>query len=603
MELTEQQQKVIDYDEGCCVVKACPGSGKTMSVALRIDKLLNTKEFNRTGIAAMSFTNAAADEIKDKLVKHNGEQFSLDHPHFIGTIDKFINTYIFLPFGHLIMGCGKRPEMVGEPYRHWSKGKGERVYVKDKKKGFPVMVNANPHEYFDGTSFTITGELYNLISAQEFHFSFKPDKYYNNDGTVHKKVQDVIDAKWENFREGYANQSDANYLALKILEKYPLIAKAIANKFQYFIIDEAQDTNAIQMKIIEILNDRGAKNIMLIGDRNQSIYEWNMADPELFDKKYNDWNKIELLENWRSSQHICDFSMAFAKTFKRNETSTAVSDVATYAYIPTTTGYAGRTKADLEVVIDHFISECEANGISIDTQKVAVLFRGYKIGNAITGDDKISDQQTLPWKKGAYYVRDIVAGKLLMEKGRINEGYKIIERAYFDALYKPGNENYHCNAALIATYIEAHGFQTHRNQIFNFIKLLPTATGSNLKDWVKNSNDNLKAASLAISLNVDNAKANEVIDKYFDLKSAAPNLPYYFGTIHSVKGKTFDAVLVLVDKKTGGSYNYTTLLNKGADKEQEEELRTIYVGMTRPRKILMLGVPAEDKETWEKKTV
>lgn len=75
------------------------------------------------------------------------------------------------------------------------------------------------------------------------------------------------------------------------------------------------------------------------------------------------------------------------------------------------------------------------------------------------------------------------------------------------------------------------------------------------------------------------------------------------GTIHSVKGETFEAVLVILRKKGIGSY-YKTLLKKKDSIQDNEELRIVYVGITRPRKLLVLAVPDEEnKSAWESKLV
>ena len=127
--LSDKQKEILNYSKGTVVVKACPGSGKTYSVSARISKLIIENEFRRKGIAAISFTNVACSEIEQKLRDDFGIYVPLKHPHFIGTIDSFINTYIFLPFGHLIMKCSIRPVLVGEPHSNWSHKSFERDYA------------------------------------------------------------------------------------------------------------------------------------------------------------------------------------------------------------------------------------------------------------------------------------------------------------------------------------------------------------------------------------------------------------------------------------------------------------------------------------------
>ena len=76
---------------------------------------------------------------------------------------------------------------------------------------------------------------------------------------------------------------------------------------------------------------------------------------------------------------------------------------------------------------------------------------------------------------------------------------------------------------------------------------------------------------------------------------------FRMGTIHSIKGETFEASLVLLKKKGIGSY-YKTLLNGNVKIEENEELRIVYVGITRPRRLLVIAVPDEaNKVAWESK--
>ena len=118
--LSETQCKVVFEKEGKVVVMACPGSGKTYSVAARLADRMSKWPLNYQGIATISFTNAAWQEIERQVTTHFNIAKPIPYPHFLGTIDSFVNRFIFLPFGHLIMGCSDRPVLVGEPHGPWS---------------------------------------------------------------------------------------------------------------------------------------------------------------------------------------------------------------------------------------------------------------------------------------------------------------------------------------------------------------------------------------------------------------------------------------------------------------------------------------------------
>lgn len=604
--LSEDQRKILSYDKGTVVIKACPGSGKTYSVAARISKLLNENEFQRKGIAALSFTNVACDEITEKLTDHFGVRSFNKHPHFLGTIDRFVNHYIFLPFGHLVMKCPGRPELVGEPYSYWTKGKGERKFSYIRNKGV-TCVAANPDGYFDSVTFDINNEIIPIVPEREIHFSLKKDKYYKKNGDPVKRIQELIDSKWKNFKLGFANQSDANYISLKVLEKYPLIAENIANQFEYFIIDEAQDTDEIQMRIIDILHGKGANNIMLVGDRDQAIFEWNSARPELFDDKYNLWDKIELIENRRSSQKICNF-IKHLSSFPRIQS--VDKSISAYDYSPEIFGFDWpsqqinfeTSKRSFTKIIKYFIMNCEQHGIKIDKSSVAVLYRGKNNAAYLDIKRDVYEYDKLPWLFRNYHVKDIVRGLFLYENGFYNEGYKFLEKGFIEALNKNNDPEFHCTSEFIQKLIIKGGFLNHRKHIFQLVNSLAPTKGKTLTQWITLSNTLLQANGINIQLAINQQNGAILIEELFggDLNKRDLH-PFYYGTIHSAKGKTFEAVLLILGKKPGNNSFYSTMLTKGPKPGEEEELRNVYVAISRPRKILMMATPNEDVELWKKK--
>ena len=99
--LSDVQRSIVFDKKGKFVVRACPGSGKTYSVAARLARLIGAWDKKHQGIAAISFTNAAWQEIRLQLETHFGITTSINYPHFLGTIDSFINQNIFLLSGIL----------------------------------------------------------------------------------------------------------------------------------------------------------------------------------------------------------------------------------------------------------------------------------------------------------------------------------------------------------------------------------------------------------------------------------------------------------------------------------------------------------------------
>jgi DNA helicase-2/ATP-dependent DNA helicase PcrA len=106
-----------------------------------------------------------------------------------------------------------------------------------------------------------------------------------------------------------------------------------------------------------------------------------------------------------------------------------------------------------------------------------------------------------------------------------------------------------------------------------------------------------------LDINIDKAKVP--FDELFSRDILAkPELDYRMGTVHSVKGETFEAVLLCLGRKAGNNSLYENLLKKNFDKlndREKEELRIVYVGITRPRKLLVIAVPSEKDKTFRRR--
>jgi DNA helicase-2/ATP-dependent DNA helicase PcrA len=556
--LSDRQREIVFNKNGMFVVRACPGSGKTYCVSARLARLILDWKKGYQGIAAVSFTNVAWREIEKKYSEEFQSGKSVSFPHYLGTIDGFINKYIFLPHGHLVLKCTGRPTLVGEPHGIWT-GK----YFSDS--------------LFDNISYMIDGTLYAINDR------IMPQNWLSNMSIVRSK---------KNINSGgYATQSDANYFAMRILEKFPQIAKAIAFRFPYLIVDEAQDTSDIQMHIIDLLIANGLNEVMLVGDPDQAIFEWNDARPDLLNQKFNQWeNSIVLNESRRSSQRICNFTFNMSSLA---ESSTAVSnEVRDFEHQPKVIIYEN----NLPQIVAEFIEECNQNGIAVSAKSVAVICRSKNIINEITGIPDIPFNSS-PWSTHDNYTKDFARGKFLYDNGDFKGGFRAIEKA---VLKQVGRLSF-CSEETMKKMIDEIGFLKFKLQVFEFINILPK-TDITLGNWVELTNAKLAEFNIEFRISITNAGSNCTFNQVFLNESTnIIDRNYRLGTVHSVKGETFEATL-LVLKTKGIGKAYKTILNQNISISDSEELRIAYVGMTRPRKILVLAVPNNDnKIAWENK--
>lgn len=558
--LSNNQREIVFDKSGKFVVRACPGSGKTFCVSARLARLISGWKKEYEGIAAVSFTNVAWQEIEKKFSEEFQLGDKITFPHFLGTIDSFINKYIFLPYGHLVLKCKSRPTLVGEPHGIWT-GK----YFSDS--------------LFDNISYKIDGSFYAINER------VMPTNWQDN--------LNIIRSKKNINKGGFATQSDANYFAMKILEEFPQIAKAVALRFPYLIVDEAQDTSEIQMRIIDLLITNGLNEVMLVGDPDQAIFEWNDARPDLLNQKFNDWeNSIVLNESRRSSQLICNATFNISSL---DEVSTAVTeDVKNFEHTPRIILYNN----NLPQVVAEFLEECNQNGILVSEDTVAVIYRSKNLMNEITGIPEVPFGSS-PWATHDNYTKDFAKGKFLYDNGDFKVGFKAIEKA----LLKQIRNLPFCSEETIEEIIRRIGFVKFKSQVFNFINLLPK-TDTTLGNWVNKTNQILTEKKLKFQLNITNAGTNYTFKQVFLNESEkVADRNYRLGTVHSVKGETFDATLLILKTKGIGKA-YKTILNQNISISESEELRISYVGMTRPRKILVIAVPnQENKTAWENKLI
>lgn len=568
--LSDSQREIVFNKSGKFVVRACPGSGKTFCVGARLARLVHEWKNRHEGIAVLSFTNVAWQEIEKKCA----EKFSLtkiSYPHFLGTIDSFINKYIFLPFGHLILGCKGRPTLVGEPHGAWSGGKYDR----------------DPNKHFDICSFDIDGNLIPIGNMQAFGFAWR-----NKDGSINGNVVNLEKAKKALLKSGYANQSDANYFAMKILEKYPQIAKAIAVRFPYLIVDEAQDTSDIQMRIIDLLIENGLDEVMLVGDPDQAIFEWNDAKPELLTQKYDGWeNSIVLNENRRSSQKICGFTFGISSL--NAASASANEQVREFAHQPKIITYNN----NLPQIVSDFIEECRQHGVNITKESTAVIYRSKSIINEVLDIPEIAFGTNI-WVDN--HTREFAKGKFLYDNGRVKDGFRIIEKVLLKTILGLS----FCSENDISNAINRMGFITLKSQVYAFINLLPL-TNIPIGEWIAITNRTLQENNCGFELHVHADGLNYAFPQLFlNENRQIIEKDYRYGTVHSVKGETFEAVLLILKTRSAQGKAYKTLLNQNIHISASEELRIAYVGMTRPSKILVIAVPNEEnKSAWENKLI
>ena len=330
---------------------------------------------------------------------------------------------------------------------------------------------------------------------------------------------------------------------------------------------------------------------MLVGDPDQAIFEWHGAKPQLFIDKFNAWkeNSIFLNENRRSSQNICDCTCRLSSL---EGTSTSINeDVKECTFIPIVRTYDIDKTDEL---IEEFRNLCSDFNIDVTPENAAIIFRSNNLFNAITGIKEIGFNNE-PWEINCSYAKDFAKGKYLFCQGDFKRGFTLIEKAIIKAL----SDSHYCSNQDLERVVELNGFVNFRKGVYELLSMLPD-TDCTIGEWIDGANSIFKDNGLKIDLKIKTSKGSLSFDQLFGLDNKnITESDFRIGNIHSIKGETFEAVLVILKTKGIGAM-YKTMLKNNTQISDEEELRIVYVGITRPRQLLLLAVPDEaNKAAWE----
>ncbi len=285
-ELNDGQRSAVLNTEGPTLVVAGAGSGKTKVLTSRLAYIVNEKKAYPNQILCVTFTNKAAKEMRDRVLKNlNGKLSSLS---WLGTFHaisvKFLRRHaeaVGLKSNFTILDTDDQKKLI----RNISKA--ENI---DVKKISPQFILAFIDRWKNKGLLPEEVKLSkNLILENQI---LKIYKIYQ------KKIIDLNSCDF----------GDLILYCVKLFEKNPDIRKIYSNNFKYILVDEYQDTNFIQNKWLNLIVNEN-KNICCVGDDDQSIYSWRGAEIKnflSFDKVYPKCKIFKLEQNYRSTKNILD---------------------------------------------------------------------------------------------------------------------------------------------------------------------------------------------------------------------------------------------------------------------------------------------------------
>jgi len=283
MKLNPGQNEAVKYVSGACLVLAGAGSGKTGVICQKIAYLIQKCDYKARNIAAVTFTNKAAREMKERIVKMLGKDLT-----------RGLTVSTFHSLGLDIV----RREIKTLGY----------------KPGFTLFDDQDSLSLLkELTIDELDGDKDLLSKLQSRISNWKNDLLLPD--AVTKMASDADSVEYAEFYQRYHQHMKA-YNALDfddliliptlLLKNYPEVLERWRNKIRYLLVDEYQDTNASQYELVKLIaGERG--RLTVVGDDDQSIYSWRGAKPEnlvLLGKDFPQLKLIKLEQNYRSSGRI-----------------------------------------------------------------------------------------------------------------------------------------------------------------------------------------------------------------------------------------------------------------------------------------------------------
>lgn len=278
-------------------LQAVPGSGKTTALLAKLVILERKLPFaDGSGILVLSHTNAAIDEIKEKIQKHCPRLFS--YPNFIGTIQSFVDEFLAIPF--YVHKCKKKPNRIDhEIYNEVATNRYNNLPNSAAKTW--LNNQHDPENLFKNFRFDIDLNLTNGMNGNIILRSNSNSASYKTFKTIKQQI----------LLSGVLNYDDAYFLAECYLKEIPNIRTILQKRFSFVFVDEMQDMDTHQYNLLEkIFYDEGnsVSKIQRIGDKNQAIYNSVKATDVWQDRA----DVLRLNGSQRLSKPIADVVKKFA---------------------------------------------------------------------------------------------------------------------------------------------------------------------------------------------------------------------------------------------------------------------------------------------------
>jgi DNA helicase II / ATP-dependent DNA helicase PcrA len=560
MKLTGQQRNAVQH-LGHTVITACPGSGKTRTIIAKVLRCIDELSGTPRKVACITYTNTAVHEIENRI-RASGAATS-EGCYEVSTIHAFCQANIL----------GKY---------HWM--------MEAYKDGYIVL--PSDHDAYIELVKEI-GDRYSLTDVERSKFEELGRK---PDGTP---ISAVIPAKaalafWDELeKRGYIDFCNIVYHSYQLVRDNPSIAHNLSCRFAYILVDEFQDTSALQVELLALIHDVGHTIFFLVGDPEQSIYSFAGADRKLMEAFSQEIGAkgFPLSGNFRATQPLVEHA---ERLIARHPPMVSTSK--TSAFYPSV--FYEHTQDSFSAITDFFLPFLEANEISYG--HTAILAQNWFVLSSLGKQLReygipVVGPGTRPYKRK--YLLGRIAEQVCAylessdpeilyrtEKELFMIANELTGRPYFRIFSYKGMRVVHLlmrmgdslrqthEAATEWLYAVAPAFE----EILIEEEILPV----NYKGCLSESCDEMFAEMRAHNIDVTNmALADLGI-------LADPRKSMKLMTMHGAKGREFEAVAIICAHD--GLVPYYNYYNQLSHAGLEEARRLFYVAMTRAERALWI---------------
>ena len=590
-ELNDRQKEAVLYNEGPLLIIAGAGAGKTKTLTMKIAYLLEEKKVKPYHILAITFTNKAAKEMKDRIYAQ------------IGTEAKKLTISTFHSFGL---------KLLRENYQRL--GYEKNLVIMDSDDSLTVVKKIIKDMGYDPKIYNPKAIRNKISSCKNEMIS--PAMYERYAISDYEKVIKKLYEKYEDKlkRNNSVDFDDLLLLPIKLFQNYKDVLEDYQDLYQYILIDEYQDTNEAQYTLTKLLSEK-SRNITCVGDDSQSIYSFRGANYKNilnFEKDYKDAKVVLLEQNYRSTGTILKAANAVIKNNKQRKDKnlwTAKEEGEKIKY------YRAYDEKDETSYVVEKIKELISKGENY--QDIAVLYRTNAQSRVI---EEALLKENLPYKViGSIYfysrkeIKDLIAYLRLIHNSKDNVsllrvintpkrgiGLKTIENLT-EIADQEGISMYEA--------ISSGKELEFKNLIEKLKEIKEELTLTELIDKVLDASgmrQELESEkSLEAEVRLENLEEFKSITKSFEEQEGLVSLEEFLleislisdveeyredpnrislMTVHSVKGLEFNHVFVIGLEE--GIFPHMNSLMESSD--VEEERRLMYVAITRAKDDLYL---------------